>query len=72
MIINPEILDKVYICKEKVMRYLLYECHIPILGYDDYFYYFTKNDELEARLKKMPLNLKIISLFSKYDKRERR
>lgn len=66
MIINIDILENVYKCKKEIMEYLIYDCHIPLLGYDsEKYYYFDKTDELLQCLKKMPLHLKFIALFTK-------
>ena len=65
-IINPEILKNYYKCNQAIMEYLLYDCLIPIMGYLNNEYYFDKTEELEQCLKKMPLDLKIIALFTKH------
>ena len=65
-IINPEILKNYYKCNRAIMEYLLYDCLIPIMGYLNNEYYFDKTEELEQCLKKMPLDLKIIALFTKH------
>lgn len=67
MITNPEIIPDKYVCSEKIARYLIYECHIPLLGYneDRSRYYFTDNKELRKCLEKMPLGLKMLNLFVK-------
>lgn len=66
MISNNEILKDAYICKEKIMRYLVYEKHIPISSYDkNGNYYFIKTPQLIEALDNMPLKMKIYELFSK-------
>ncbi len=76
MIINPEILEDTYKCKKDIAMYLLYNCLLPSIGFDDKYYYYQKSDELVQCLKKMPLNLKIKALFTKLNQvsifRERR
>ena len=66
MIINPEVLEglDIYRCtKNKIMRYLVYKCHIPVLARDKKYYYFTNDSILKECLEEMPLHLKIISLL---------
>ena len=48
------------------MRYLVYKCHLPVLGLDgDSYYYFAKTLGLDAALKKMPWNLKMLAGLTK-------
>jgi hypothetical protein len=63
MIVNPDSIKDLYKCKEQVMRYLTYKCHIPILSYDKDYYYFVYNSRLKDALKKMPLGIKLQSYF---------
>ena len=65
MITNPNIIENKYECNEKVMRYLVFKCGIPSLGYSKNrkIWYFTKNEKLEGCLKKMPIWLKISAFF---------
>jgi len=65
MLINPMFFDNGYKCKKKVMEYLVYQCHLPILGISGEYYYFTDNDVLKRCLKELPISLKISSLWSK-------
>lgn len=65
MIINPEKFSKKYRCKRDVMRYLVIECCLPVFSIEGDYYYFIDNDRLRDCLKKMPLTLKILSLFEK-------
>lgn len=63
MIVNPSGGDY-YKSKVKIMEYLVYKCGIPILSFDKNFYYFARTDKLYECLDKMPLMLKIKSLFT--------
>jgi hypothetical protein len=64
MIINPEKIDNKYATTSRAKaNYLIYKCHIPLLGADIKFFYFTNTKELQNSLKKMPLITKIISLI---------
>ena len=67
MITNPNIIKDKYSCKRPVMEYLMYDCHLPILGYDRdmKIFYFSDTEELRKCLREMPLHLKLISLFTK-------
>jgi hypothetical protein len=67
MIVNPEIMKDKYACREKVMRYLVFKCHLPVLAYgkDMNIFYFSDTEELRKCLKEMPLYLKVISIFTK-------
>ncbi len=47
------------------MEYLVYSCKLPVLAYDDKFFYFTDDDVLRKHLKKMPFFLKISSVLIK-------
>lgn len=65
MITNPEVIKDKYACNEKVMRYLVFKCQLPVLGYstDRKIWYFTKNEKLEQCLEEMPFYLKILAFF---------
>lgn len=66
MIINSSVIENKYKCKKPVMRYLVYKCHLPVLGLDgDSYYYFAKTLGLDAALKKMPWNLKMLAGLTK-------
>lgn len=63
MIVNPEYLfeEQKYKCNKHVMKYLVFECSIPLLSVDEDYFYFTNNDLLKECLERMPLYLRIIS-----------
>jgi len=65
MILNPSVIfeNKKYKCNWYVMKYLLYECSIPMLSVDHEYFYFTNNDLLKECLDKMPLHIKILSIL---------
>jgi hypothetical protein len=67
MITNPDIIKDKYACNEKTMRYLVFDCGLPVLGYspDRRIWYFRDNDELRKHLKEMPLVIKILAFFKK-------
>lgn len=52
-----------YECNVHVMRYLVYNCKIPILGVHGKKYRFMKTRYLEKCLARMPLLVKIKSIF---------
>lgn len=68
MIINPEIMESYYICRKKVMEWLVYEELFPLLGYKGEYYFFYKDEKLEEALKRMPLHLKVYDAFTKKPK----
>lgn len=63
MIINNEIIEEKYVCNKHVAEYLIFKCHIPLLGYGKTCYYFANTNKLKEAIKNMPLWLKIISHF---------
>jgi len=67
MITNPEILKNLYSCNEKIMRYLVFKCELPVLGYskNKRIWYFINNDKLKKCLKEMPIMLKVLAFFNK-------
>lgn len=65
MIINPMTLQNKYKCNAKVMEYLVYKCHLPLLAISGDSYYFAVTDELKEAIKEMSLVLKVLSLWSK-------
>jgi|WetSurSiteA1Bulk_404760.scaffolds.fasta_scaffold00043_3 hypothetical protein len=61
MIINTHIIENKFRCKDKrIEEYLMFKCHIPILGFDEKYFYFAHTVRLEECLKRMPLKLKIL------------
>jgi hypothetical protein len=65
MITNPEILKDTFKCNAVIKEYLVYHCHLPILGYDEKYFYFSNTDELKECLKHIPLTIKLLSIFKK-------
>jgi hypothetical protein len=66
MITNPEILSNVYRLKNKsVIRYLIYDRHLPVLSVEKEWYYFSDNDNLRKSLEEMPLLMKAGFLLCK-------
>jgi hypothetical protein len=63
MFISPVVTyHKKYKCNKPVMRYLVYDCHLPVFSYDDKgFYYFVDNAQLQKCLKEMPLLTRVLS-----------
>jgi hypothetical protein len=63
LIANPEYLfeEQKYKCNKHVMKYLVFECSIPLLSVDDDYFYFTNNDLLKECLEKMPWHIKFLS-----------
>lgn len=59
MIVNHIILEDKYKCNKKVMEYLVFKCHLPILGIDGKYYYFANTEDLRESLKAMPLSLRL-------------
>lgn len=47
------------------MRYLVEADGLPILSYDDKYYYFANTERLKNSLKNMPLHLKLLYGISK-------
>jgi hypothetical protein len=63
MITNPEIIIEKYKCNKWVKNYLI-RCQIPLMSFDrNGNFYFAKTDKLEESLKKMPLDVRILSKF---------
>ena len=63
---NSKKLKNSYRCKDRrIMEYLTYKCHLPLLSYDETYYYFTNNNALKKCLEEMPLSLKILAFLSK-------
>jgi len=62
MIVNPNVIENKYKCKKNVKNYLV-KCGIPLLGFDRNYFYFTYTEKLKECLDKMPLGLKLLSLF---------
>lgn len=64
MIINTAILEGAYRCNKQIMRYLV-SVGVPVLSYDDKYYYFANTELLKTSLKSMPLHLKVLESVSK-------
>lgn len=64
MIINTSILDGAYRCNKQIMRYLV-SVGVPVLSYDDKYYYFANTELLKTSLKLMPLHLKLLGSIPK-------
>ena len=65
MIINSSVIDNKYRCKRHVMKYLVYQAHLPILGLDGDSFYFATTEELYTALKEMPWYLKVLAGLTK-------
>jgi hypothetical protein len=65
MIINPEIIENKYKCRRLIANYLVQECNIPILGFDEKYFYFAKTDRLMESLERMPFALKLLLFITK-------
>jgi len=52
-IVNPEKIKGKYKCDDKVARYLVYECKIPILSIVGDDYYFSNTKALKRAIEKM-------------------
>lgn len=65
MLTNPKPEIKKYKCNKRIMEYLVYQCGLPILSFDETHYYFTDNLELRMCLSKMPVPLKLLTKFMK-------
>lgn len=63
MIINHSIIPDTYKCGKAVMRYLV-ASGVPIMSYDEQYFYFTNTELLQNFLKTMPLHLKILAGLS--------
>lgn len=50
---------KTYRCRRNVANFLVYKKHIPILSFDDEYYYFADNEDLEFSLKEVPMIAKV-------------
>lgn len=64
MIINNDILEDSFRCKAIVKDYLVIKKGLPILSYDDDYFYFAQTENLKNALKTMPLHLKLIASFA--------
>jgi len=61
MITNPENIENKFRCKDRrIEEYLIYRCHLPLLGFDKEYFYFAHTTRLEECFKNMPLKLKIL------------
>jgi len=66
MITNPDIIKSdMYKCNKYVKGWLIFYCRLPLLSFDRKYFYFAKTDKLKECLKKMPLDIKILSKFSR-------
>ena len=61
MFINHDFFLKKYRCKKNIADYLVYKKHLPILSYDNDYFYFVDNDDLRMALRNMPMWMKVIS-----------
>lgn len=64
MLVNFNVVGNKYQCNRQVMEYLVFKCSLAPIGYEGDKYYFVRDKKLDNFLKKMPLHLKMISLFS--------
>jgi hypothetical protein len=58
---NPISKIDLFKCKKKVMEYFVYQAGIPMIAYDNDYYYFKKTEAFKEAFKKMPAFLKILS-----------
>jgi hypothetical protein len=65
MITNPKIIKDTFKCNKIIKEYLIFKCHIPLLGYDEKYFYFANTDELRKCLKEMPFGIKLLSVLSR-------
>lgn len=63
MITNLEAIENKFMCNKTVANYLIFECDLPVLGYDKHYFYFANTDKLKECMSKMPLTVKIHSTF---------
>lgn len=55
--------DGLYTCEKDVMRYLVFKRNHSVFGMNGKRYYFIYNNKLKESLKKMPLSLRLSSMF---------
>jgi hypothetical protein len=55
---NPEKLSNVFVCGEKLGKYIYEENKIPVLSILDNVYYFSNTIELNKIFKTMPFHTK--------------
>lgn len=63
MITNLETIESKFMCNKIVANYLMFECKLPVLGYNKHYFFFANTDKLKECIKKMPLGIKIHSTF---------
>jgi|WetSurMetagenome_2_1015567.scaffolds.fasta_scaffold478300_2 hypothetical protein len=62
MFLNISKDQRVYECNEHVMRWFVYEKHLPVLSFTkNGKYYFRRTELFEECLKDMPLHIKFLS-----------
>jgi hypothetical protein len=66
MITNLETIENKFMCNKTVANYLIFKCNIPVLGYDEHYFYFANTDKLKECIDKMPLMTKIHSTFDEF------
>lgn len=62
---NPEVFNDTYQCGKYIANYLIYRCHLPLLGMKDGIYYFSKTKEWEDATKNINHILKIMDKISR-------
>jgi len=64
-IINPtqEQLDSWYKCKEKIAKFLIYKCSLPLVARKGDYFYFVKTEQWKLAIAKLPLWDKIVEKF---------
>jgi hypothetical protein len=61
---NSKILENAYKCNEKLAKYLIYDCNIPLLAIDKDKYLFSRTKQLDNVLNNLPLWIKILKYFN--------
>ena len=64
MLVNHSIIKNKYRCNNVIKEYLVKKCHLPILSYDDTYYYFARTAKLEECLKSIPFGIQLKSSWS--------
>ena len=64
-ILNPteNQLKEWYSCKERIAKFLMYKCHLPLVARKGDYYYFVKTEQWKLAIAKLPLWDKIVEKF---------